>query len=356
MKRASQTDPRIICFGVLAALTLTILPTTAARGQDEVPINSLRINERVMVTWACDHFQGTNMAVLVSREGLVLVDTGLSPTTVRRQRELIERELGRSDFRYIINTHVHNDHAFGNEVFPEASVVAPEIAVAAMQREVERIPELIARLRGSQASYHEWAAGTTPDSEEGMRAREGVAAFQVGIADLEEGLRPHHPTVTFSDRHTLDLGDLRLELFAFSGLHSEADILILAPEEKILFTGDVFRGGWIPTLRENVAGNLPGLLNNWRAILESCPDLETIVTGHSDIDLSVSQFRAMQEYLSGLLRDARAARKAGTALEPFLMNWSLEERYPEVAKLNYLYGELNFHQHNVYIMWQLAGR
>ena len=138
---------RILCFAVAASWISASLPAVPAQGQEEISINSHRLSERVLVTWGCDYFQGTNMIVLTTSEGLVVIDTGLSPTTVRRQREMIEQELGRNDFRYIINTHVHNDHAFANEVFPEATVVGHEQSVAEMRREVDLIPELLDRLR-----------------------------------------------------------------------------------------------------------------------------------------------------------------------------------------------------------------
>ena len=122
-----------------------------AQAQDQIKINSERLSDRVLLTWGCDYFQGTNMAAVATQQGLVIIDTGLSPSTVRRQRDLVERELGRSDFRYLINTHMHNNHAFANQVFPEATAVGPQAGVEALEHEVELIPELMERLRMSGA-------------------------------------------------------------------------------------------------------------------------------------------------------------------------------------------------------------
>ena len=342
-------------YMVLTCAVASLL-ATPARSQDTIPINSKWLSDRVLVTWACDYFQGTNMAVVVTAQGLLIIDTGLSPSTVRRQRALVERALGRSDFRYLINTHLHNDHAFANEVFPEATVVAHGNGVAALEREVGQIPELLHRLRGGRESFQEWAAGTSPDSVEGKEAREGVAAFGVGIADLEAGIEPRYPTVTFDDHHTLRLGDVRLELFAFTGFHSDSDILILIPGERMLFTGDVFWGGQLPMLGEVTADQFHRLIDNWKAIFETSPDLETIVPGHSDVPLTVEQFREMYQYLSRLWADVQAAREAGTPLVRFLIGNDFKQRYPEVADYNYIRREYNLHQHNIYVLWQLAGR
>jgi len=341
---------------VLLAYALALLPATPAQAQDQIKINGKRLSDRVLLTWACDHFQGTNMAVVASEQGLVIIDTGLSPSTVQRQRELIERELGRSDFRYLLNTHMHNDHAFANEVFPEATVVAHGNGVAALQREVDLIPGLVERLRRSRESYSEWAAATSPDSVSGKHAREGVAAFDVGIADLEAGIEPRYPTVTFDDHHTLSLGDVRIDLFDFTGFHSDSDILILVPEERMLFTGDVFWGGQLPLLREETAGAFHRLMDTWKTILETSPELATIVPGHSDVPLTLDHLREMYQYLSRLWTDVQAAKDAGTPLVRFLMQNVFTERYPEVADYTYIRRDYNLHQHNIYILWQLAGR
>jgi glyoxylase-like metal-dependent hydrolase (beta-lactamase superfamily II) len=341
---------------VLVAGGLTLLPASRAAAQDQLQLNSKWHGDRVLLTWACDHFQGTNMAVIVSDQGLVIIDTGLSPSTVRRQRALIERELARDDFRYLINTHMHNDHAFANAVFPEPTVVGHAAGVAALEREVEQIPDLLERLRASRDRYSEWAAATSPDSVEGTHAREGVAAFALGIADLEAGIEPRYPTVTFDRHHTLSLGDVRLELFDFTGLHSDSDVLILLPEERMLFTGDVFWGGQLPLLREENAGAFLRLMDTWKTILEAAPDLATIIPGHSDVPLTVEDFRGMYEYVSRLWSDVQAARQAGTSLERFLMGNVFEERYPEVAEYRHIRRDYNLHQHNIYVLWQLAGR
>jgi glyoxylase-like metal-dependent hydrolase (beta-lactamase superfamily II) len=335
---------------------LILLLALPLHAQDSVPVNSRWLGDHVLVTWSCNHFQGTNMAVIRTTDGLLIIDTGLSPSMVRRQRDLVEEELGRADFRYLINTHMHNDHAFANEVFPEAKVVGAVTAPAHLQQELDAVPELLERLQHGRDQYAEWAAALTPNSAEWEEAHEGVAAFGMGIADLEAGITPRFPTATFEDRHRMQVGDVRLELFAFTGLHSASDILILLREERILFTGDVFWGGRLPLLQEVSRDEFQRLLDNWSAILEAAPDLETIVPGHSDVPLTVEQFRQMRDYLARLWSDVRAAREAGMPLMRFLLRQNFRERYPEVAEYRFISRDYNFHQHNVYMLWQVASR
>lgn len=342
--------------GIALICATALLPGLPLHAQDSLPVNSRWIGDRVFVTWTCDHFQGTNMAVIRTSDGLLIIDTGLSPTMVRRQRALIERELGRRDFRYLVNTHMHNDHAFANSVFPEATVVAHANGAEALRRELSLLPDLMERLRRGRASYAEAVAATSPDSVDGKHAREGVAAFDIGLADLEAGIEPRYPELAVDDRDTLDLGDVQVLLFDFTGFHSDSDMLILLPGERMLFTGDVFWGGQLPVLGETTAADFQRLLDNWRAILDAAPDLATVVPGHSNVPLTVDQFRGMYAYFSRAWDDVRDARATGTPLVRFLLQNVFAERYPEVAGYNFVRRDYNLHQHNVTMLWQAAGR
>jgi glyoxylase-like metal-dependent hydrolase (beta-lactamase superfamily II) len=191
---------------------------------------------------------------------------------------------------------------------------------------------------------------------EGIEAREGVAAFEAGIADLERGIQPRYPTETFQGRHTLNMGDVRLELYEFQAFHSDSDILILLPEERMLFTGDVFWGGQLPRLSmEMEPGQFEQLMSHWEKILGTPGGIEVVVTGHSDVPLTVEQFRSMYLYLDRLRGDVREAKEAGTPLFRFLLEHSLPDRYPEVADFNFARGDYSLHQHNVYVLWSMTG-
>ncbi|MEJ2679607.1 MAG: hypothetical protein P8174_11110 [Gemmatimonadota bacterium] len=122
----------------------------------------------------------------------------------------------------------------------------------------------------------------------------------------------------------------------------------------MLFMGDVFWGGQLPVLQVGTREDLRQLLDHWSMILERYPDLEVVVPGHSDVPMTMDQFREMYVYVSRLWGDVQAAKASGWSVVRFLAGNDFAERYPEVASYRHLRGEYNLHQHNIYMLWRLA--
>ena len=80
----------------------------------EIQIRKLGDNVLVLTS---DDFMTLNMTAISSEKGIVIVDTTSSPGTAMRMRQIVEREFGRSDFIYVVNTHHHWDHFFRESGF-----------------------------------------------------------------------------------------------------------------------------------------------------------------------------------------------------------------------------------------------
>ncbi len=364
----TETMPsaRIPGTGLLLLLLILSIPPIPARAQAQesparqgsAPFSQHQkwFGERAFLAWEYDRFQATNMVTLVTSEGLVVIDTSVSRNQTRRLRSVVERELGRSDFRYLIATHIHNDHVFGSEVFPEAVFVAHERGHEEMTAEIGRIPELIQRLKQSRDYYADGILHNPPDTEDGKKAREGVAAFDQGIADLELGIQPRYPNVTFHDRMSLHLGGIRIDLYDFAGLHSSTDILIHIPSERLVLVGDMFWGGFLAMVRPGAGADIPRLLANWRTVLDACGEGTTVIPGHSDVPLTFEQFEGYFLYFDRLWTDVRAARSAGTDLESFIAGYGFAEHFPELSDTRHLVGDRDLHDNNIRVFWEQAGR
>lgn len=243
-----------------------------------------------------------NSGFFVGRHGLTVVDTCFTEARARAFREAVRRTSDKP-IRTLLNTHHHGDHTYGNFLFREATIVGHHLC----RKEVIEVDLSLKPL--------------FPGVEWG---------------DLE--IEP--PSVTFEDRLTVHVDDLRLELIFLGPAHTSNDIIVWVPERRLLFTGDLIFSRCTPFV---VQGSLAGHLQ----ALDALRDLgaEIIVPGHGDltgpaaIDDAVGYLRwvadlAKQSHAAGLtpLEAAQAAD-----LGPYA-EWHETERL--VANLRRAYSEI----------------
>jgi glyoxylase-like metal-dependent hydrolase (beta-lactamase superfamily II) len=211
--------------------------------------------------------------VVAGPQWAVVIDTLALPDETLSMREFIEHELG-VPVRYVINTHYHADHAWGNCFFPASTVIAHA-----------RCRELLAE-RG------------IPSLE--VASRQNPAFRQVKI------VLPH---ITFdSGEMSLRVGKKNLTMMLAPG-HSEDGITILVEEDRVLFAGDAFMP--VPSI---VDGDIDEIGASIRRIGRM--GLENIVQGHGDIILRGEIDAAVKEnltYLANIKKSAKVAARRKTA-------------------------------------------
>ena len=140
---------------------------------------------------------------VVTKEGVVMIDTPQTPTDAVRWRDEIAKY---GTVRYLINTEPHGDHFTGNHFF-EGTVVAHEgTRKAILAASVEQLKERLSE--------------TAPDS-----------------LPLIEGFSYYPPTITLSQRLTLYVGDHTFHLINLPG-HTPFQVAVYIPEERVVFTSD----------------------------------------------------------------------------------------------------------------------
>ncbi len=211
--------------------------------------------------------------VVAGPQWAVVIDTLALPDETLAMRDFIEDEL-HVPVRYIINTHHHADHAWGNCFFPGATIVAHRLCRQAL---VEKGPAAL----------------------EAARRLNGIFK-QIKIIP---------PQLTF-DQGALSLrvGKKNLNLLLTPG-HSEDGISILVEEDRVLFAGDAF----LP-LPMVVDGNLDELVGSIKKIGKM--GLENIVQGHGDIILRGEIDEAVKDNLAYLSCIRKAVRTATRRRNP----------------------------------------
>jgi glyoxylase-like metal-dependent hydrolase (beta-lactamase superfamily II) len=231
-----------------------------------------RVSENVY-WFQSDVYAQVTAGVIAGPQWSVVIDTLALPDETLGMREFVEHELG-VPVRYVINTHYHADHTWGNCFFPNATIIAHE-----------RCRELLI--------------------ERGIPSLEAATKQNPALRQVKIVL----PHMTFSHGEmTLKIGKKNLVISAALG-HSEDGISILVEEDRVLFAGDAFMP--IPYI---VDGNVDEITASIKRIGRM--GLENIVQGHGDIILRGEIESAVKNNLSYISAIKKAVRTAARRKEP----------------------------------------
>jgi glyoxylase-like metal-dependent hydrolase (beta-lactamase superfamily II) len=297
----------------------------------------------------------TNVVVLASHRGLVVVDTGVLPSRGAALRAAIEREFNRKDFAYVVNTHAHFDHIDGNQAFADVPIVAQQNAVLEMTRWYGT-PAAMGAFLQSRAGWQTELEGqiktAAAGSRDQARIREQMAENAALIGDFRQRrFVLTRPTVLFTDRLTLDLGDLTLNLIYFGRDHTESDLLVHVPQLNLLLVGDLFFKQALPSFQSPRSE-----VSRWFQVLDSLATgrnaIERVVSGHDEM-MTGDEFRVRTGYLRDLWEGVAAACREGATLAVTKERFPFETKYQALAGLVRTAQDREQHLGNITDAWRL---
>jgi len=211
---------------------------------------------------------------IIGPQWATVIDTLATPEETLDMRSFIEEELSVS-VRYIINTHNHADHTWGNCFFPGATIISHTACRDLMMAN-------------------------------GQNALENARKYNPSFKQVKL-VFPH---MSFDNGElSLRVGKKKLILMPTPG-HSRDGISILVEEDRILFAGDAFMP--LPYI---VDGNLDEMLTTIRSIGKM--GLENIVQGHGDIILRGEIEDMVKDNVAYLNAIHKAATSALKKRSPF---------------------------------------
>ncbi|HWK40000.1 MAG TPA: quinoprotein relay system zinc metallohydrolase 2 [Hyphomicrobium sp.] len=219
----------------------------------------------------------SNAGFIVGRDGVAVIDTGGSPRVGAALLAAI-RERTSLPIRYVINTHMHPDHIFGNVAFEGEN---PQFVGHA------KLPRALA-----------------------ARADRYLGINRELLGEAFDGTRILPPTALVKDRLELDLGDRKLLVEAHPTAHTDNDVTVFDGATGTLFLGDLLFARHVPALDGSIRG--------WLTLLDGLAtrtDIKRAIPGHGPEQMSwPAAIAAEKRYLTKIAEEVRAMIKEGRTL------------------------------------------
>ncbi len=271
------------CLRFIILLTVTCISfgkRTEQKTDIAVCLNPISEN---VCTFHIDAPQHTNVIVIRSAKGLVVIDTETSPVFTSAIRDRIRNAFPSDPFYCLINTHEHGDHTYGNQVYSDVPVIAQEHARNAMLVAEQKRQETVSKLGTVVAMLSRKLDALPADNPTHDAVKQKLDYYRAVQSGLGEGFQLTLPSIVFSDRLNLDLGNLTLELTWYGKSHSDSDIIIECPQEHIILTGDLFASGMEPYIDSERIQHM----DRWIRLLKHATDrngeLKAIIPAHGDL-------------------------------------------------------------------------
>jgi len=281
----------------------------------------------------------SNSGIVDLGDRTLIFDTTLSPVSAAELRTTAESLTGRP-VTYVLNSHWHQDHVFGNVVF------APETEIYATARTskiiAEKIPTIMVEFKKHWPNQlKEWAesAKVAKDEAERLDYEDGVR-FAQSIIDTFPQIKLRLPDHTFTDRVEFKGSKRTAEFITFGGGHTDSDAFLYLPEERIIFTGDLL-----------VVKNHPDLTSGhpreWLNILARIKTLNParLVPGHGEL-ATMDDIAAKERYINTLINMAEqnlhegGTAESAAALPPPALTEGMENEDAFERNMRFLHEEV----------------
>lgn len=302
---------------LLAALTLP--PRLSAQNQTlEVTPLADGVFAAVYSEFRMDPIEG-NSLVVIGSDGVLVLDSGRTPDAARTLMAEIRKRTDRP-VRYVVNSHWHDDHVFGNQAYEDAF---PGVAfIAHRQTRVDMVERSIPSLTDYGIEYWtrmaerfegQLAKGTQADGRplsepQTARLRDQARTVRQFLPKVPT-LRVVLPTITIDGDATLHLGNREVRLVHAGPGNTAGDLAVYLPRERILATGDL--------LAHPVPLAYGSDLAPWIATLRSLRRLpvDAFVPGHGPVMRDAVYLDLVIETFESLVAQVTAAAKRGLSLD-----------------------------------------
>jgi cyclase len=259
-----------------ATLALVLLTTQLGKAQEPSGRTSHEIvlKQVALGLYFLFDFDSSNAAFLVTEEGVVVVDTRQHP---RDGQDLLDRirKITDKPIKWVINTHFHGDHNYGNSVFKATG------ATIISQDDTGRLMKQVAEKEFTRRQTFFRARGYDPKE-----------------------VKLVLPDVTFDHEASIRLGGKEIRLMYFGAGQNPGDTFVLFPHDRMIYTPGAFARHSIPNM------TFTSSVESWINLLNrvAAMDVDKILPPHGDL-----ADRADVKELANFLADEYATVKDAIA-------------------------------------------
>jgi glyoxylase-like metal-dependent hydrolase (beta-lactamase superfamily II) len=234
----------------------------------------------------------SNSGFIRDGDDSLLIDTMIDAPRAQALLDAIEEATGLkvTDIPRVVNTHGDGDHTHGNFLLKHAEIIASEAAAQHMAR---RTPKDWAEFKRKAAT---------------MPGEHGDFLREISIPFDFESCESFLPTRTFTGELRLKVGEKDVHLIQVGPAHTEGDVLVYCPQDRVVFAGDILFINGTPIMW---AGPIRGWVDAIERILAL--DVDFIVPGHGPVTDKQGAAQ-VRDYLIYLDQETRKRYDAGLSV------------------------------------------
>ncbi|PYQ76133.1 MAG: hypothetical protein DMG04_04775 [Acidobacteria bacterium] len=256
---------------------------------------------------------GSNSPVIVNDDEAMVVDSEITPAAARALvadlKAVTNKPVG-----YIVDSHYHYDHAFGNQVFaPAIPVIGHDNTRRRLLGEFGNVMEQYTYLNSVQpvpARLESLKQRIAEEKDPQQKASlERQAANSRAYLEQVKETRVTPPNVTIDKKMTLFRGGREIQILYLGRGHTDTDVVVLLPKERIVCTGDL--------MESQISYMGDSFPEEWIATLDRLKALnfDTVMPGHGVVFKGTAKIDAFQKYLRDVINQVNASRKQGLSAE-----------------------------------------
>jgi cyclase len=283
----------------------------------------------------------SNSLFVIGDDGVIVVDAQSNAAATRETLAAL-RTLTDKPVRVVVNTHWHDDHVVGNQVYAESFPGVQFVAHAATRAYLPAegaanrrkwheggLSQFVELLRGFVRDNKSFGGGAIDDEERASYLSD--ISLGEGYMTVPAGYAPVLPTVTLEERLTLYQGSRAVEILFLGRGHTSGDVVVRLPRESVVAAGDLV------VYPVPLVGSDQSHVSDWAATLEKLLALKAsvILPGHGPLmrdDSYVRQVARLMDSVNGQTRAAVArgetpdAARKGVKLDEFRKLFAGESR------------------------------